>query len=71
MVAPVPRMPVRWGTDETVRADAVRPAVALDRPARDRAHLAPAHRTGGTPVTAECRRDGSIPGRAAGCRISR
>ncbi|MCY4589009.1 MAG: type II toxin-antitoxin system VapC family toxin [Alphaproteobacteria bacterium] len=31
----VPDMPVRWGADETVSADAVRLALALDRPIYD------------------------------------
>ena len=55
MIALVPRMPVRWGTDETVCADAVRLALALDRPVYDCVYLALAHRIGGTLVTADLR----------------
>ena len=35
MLAAVPDMPVRWGADEAVSADAVRIALALDRPVYD------------------------------------
>ena len=55
MIALVRRMPVRWGTDETVCADAVRLALALDRPVYDCVYLALAHRIGGTLVTADLR----------------
>ena len=35
MLAAVPDMPVRWGANEAVSADAVRIALALDRPVYD------------------------------------
>lgn len=55
MTASVPGMPVRWGDDETVSADAVRLALALDRPVYDCVYLALAHRIGATVVTADLR----------------
>ena len=48
-------MPVRWNDDETVGADAVRLALALDRPVYDCMYLALAHRIGATVVTADRR----------------
>ncbi len=48
-------MPLRWNDDETVGADAVRLALALDRPVYDCVHLALAHRMGATVVTADRR----------------
>ena len=55
MLASVPEMPVRWGADEVVCADAVRLALALDRPVYDCVYLALAHRIGATVVTADLR----------------
>ena len=55
MLASVPAMPVRWGNDELVCADAVRLALALDRPVYDCVYLALAHRIGATVVTADLR----------------
>ncbi len=46
-------MPVRWGADETVSADAVRLALALDRPIYDCVYLALAHRIGAVMLTAD------------------
>ena len=55
MLAWVPDMPVRWDADEAVGADAVRLALALDRPVYDFVYLALAHRIGGLVVTADLR----------------
>ena len=54
-MAVVPEMPVRWSADEEVGADAVRLALALDRPVYDCVHLALAHRIGARLVTADVR----------------
>jgi len=48
-------MPMRWNDDETVGADAVRLALALDHPVYDCVYLALAHRIGATVVTADSR----------------
>ena len=48
-------MPMRWNDDETVSADAVRLALALDHPVYDCMYLALAHRIGATVVTADRR----------------
>ena len=48
-------MPVRWGTDEMVSADAVRLALALDRQIYDCVYLALAHRIGAVMLTADRR----------------
>ena len=55
LMASVPEMPVRWNTDETVCGDAVRIALALDRPVYDCVYLALAHRIGAAVVTADRR----------------
>ena len=55
MLATVPDMPVRWGADETVCADAARLALALDRPVYDCVYLALAHRIGAVLLTADRR----------------
>ena len=55
LLASVPDMPVRWGADETVSADAVRLALALDRPIYDCVYLALAHRIGAVTLTADPR----------------
>lgn len=55
MMESVPGMPVRWGSDETISADAVRLALVLDRPVYDCVYLALAHRIGATVVTADLR----------------
>ncbi len=55
MLAWVPEMPVRWDADETVSADAVRLALALDHPVCDCVYLALAHRIGAVLVTADLR----------------
>ena len=46
---------MRWSADETVCADAVRLALALDRPVYDCMYLALAHRLGARMVTADLR----------------
>lgn len=53
MLTSVPGMPVRWGDDEMVCADAVRLALALDRPVYDGVYLALAHRIGAIVVIAD------------------
>ena len=55
LLADVPDMPVRWGADELVSADAVRLALALDRPIYDCVYLALAHRIGAVMLTADRR----------------
>ena len=55
MLASVPEMPVRWGDDEMVCGDAIRLALALDRPFYDCVYLALAHRIGAIVVTADLR----------------
>lgn len=55
LMAAVTEMPVRWSADETLCADAVRLALALDRPVYDCVYLALAHRVGAQVVTADMR----------------
>ena len=55
VLASVPGMPVRWGDDEVACADAVRLALALDRPVYDCVYLALAHRIGAIVLTADPR----------------
>lgn len=54
-VAWVPNLPVHWNDDETVSADAVRLALALDHPVYDCVYLALAHRIGAVMLTADLR----------------
>ena len=53
LMATVTKMPVRWNTDETFCADAIRLALALDRPVYDCVYLALAYRIGAQVVTAD------------------
>ena len=53
LTATLSEMPVRWGADEAVCADAVRLAVTLDRPVYDCVYLALAHRLDARLVTAD------------------
>ena len=55
LLADVPDMPLRWNDDETVTAEAVRLALALDHPVYACVYLALAHRIGATVVTADHR----------------
>ena len=55
LVAAVRQMPIHWNTDETFCADAIRLALALDRPVYDCVYLALAHRIGAQVVTADVR----------------
>ena len=55
MTATVPEMPVPWEADETVCVDAIRLALALERPVYDCIYLALAHRLGAALVTADLR----------------
>ena len=51
----MPEMPVLWSADETICADALRLALALEHPAYDCMYLALAHRIGATVVTEDGR----------------
>ena len=53
--ASVPSMPIHWHADETICADAVRLAIAYDRPVYDFMYLALAQRLGARVVTADQR----------------
>ena len=55
LLTALPQMPRRWSADETVCADAVRLALALDRPVYDCVYLALAHRINARLVTADAR----------------
>lgn len=55
MLASVSEMPIRWGTDESVCADAVCLALALGRSVYDCVYLALAHRIGAIVLTADLR----------------
>ena len=55
LLADVQDMPVRWGADEILSADAARLALALDHPIYDCVYLALAHRIGARVVTADRR----------------
>ncbi len=55
LLADVQDMPVRWGIDEILAANATRLALALDHPIYDCVHLALAHHIGATVVTADRR----------------
>ena len=54
-LALLPDMPLLWNDDETVCADAVRLALALDHPVYDCIYLALAHRIGAVMLTADRR----------------
>ena len=53
LASAVSEMAVYWAQDEALSADAVRLAVALDRPVYDCVYLALTHRINGTLVTAD------------------
>ena len=55
MLALTPDMPVRWGDDDAVSADAARLALALDHPVYDCVYLALAYRIGAVVITADLR----------------
>ncbi len=55
LLADLPDMPVHWGADESVAADAMRLALALDHPIYDCMYLALAHRIGAVMLTADRR----------------
>ena len=55
LMAAVSAMPLHWSSDETLCADAVRLAAALDRPVYDCVYLALAHRVDARLVTADVR----------------
>ena len=58
----IPRMNIRWDDDETICADAVRLAIALNHPVYDCVYLALAHRIGATMVTADERFVNAVAG---------
>ena len=62
LAAAIAAMNVDWAEDETLSADAVRLAVALDRPVYDCTYLALAHRIGATLVTADERFANALSG---------
>ncbi len=55
LLANVRDMPVHWGADETLSADAARLALVLDHPIYDCVYLALAHRIGAVMLTADLR----------------
>ena len=55
LMGTVAAMPVHWSADETFCADAVRLALALDRPVYDCVYLALAHRIDARLMTADAR----------------
>lgn len=55
LMAAVSEMPLHWCDDETICADAVRLAVALDRPVYDCVYLALAYNVNARMVTADVR----------------
>ena len=55
LVHAIGEMPLLWYNDEVLGGDAVRLAVALDRPVYDCVYLALAHQIGGQVVTADAR----------------
>ena len=55
LLATMSDMPVRWHADETICADAIRLAIAHDRPAYDLMYLALAQRLGARVGTADKR----------------
>ena len=55
LLATITDMPVRWYADETICADAIRLAIAHDRPVYDLMYLALAQRLGVRVVTADQR----------------
>ena len=55
LASSIPSMPIHWHADETICADAVRLAIAYDRPVYDFMYLALAQRLGARLVTADLR----------------
>ena len=55
LMAAVSEMPVQWSSDETLCADALHLALALDRPVYDCVYLALAHRVDAQLVTSDVR----------------
>ena len=62
LLATISDMPVHWHADETVCADAIRLAIALDRPVYDLMYLALAQRLGARVVTADQRLVNALAG---------
>ena len=55
LLATISDMPVRWYADETICADAIRLAIAYDRPVYDLMYVALAQRLGARVITADQR----------------
>ena len=55
LLATMSDVPVRWHADETICADAIRLAIAYDRPVYDLMYVALAQRLGASVVTADRR----------------
>ena len=55
LIATMSDMPVRWHVDETICADAIRLAIAHDRPVYDLMYIALAQRLGLRAITADQR----------------
>ena len=70
LMAAVSEMPLHWRADETICADAVRLAVALDRPVYDCVYLALAHRINARMVTADVRFANSLVNTEHGGMVS-
>ena len=64
------RVAVRWTEDEVICPDAVRLALALDRPVYDCVYLALAHRVGATLVTADLRFANALSGTEHGGSVA-
>lgn len=62
LLATISDMPVRWHADETICADAIRLAIAHDRPVYDLMYLALAQRLGVRVVTADQRLVNALAG---------
>lgn len=62
LLATVSDMPIRWHADETICADAIRLAIAHDRPVYDLMYLALAQRLGVRVVTADQRLVNALAG---------
>ena len=66
LAATLTQIGVNWTNDETICADAVRLAIALNHPIYDCTYLALAHRIGATVVTADERFANAVAGTAHG-----
>lgn len=69
LVAAVLEMAVQWADDEAICSDAVRLALALDRPVYDCVYLALAHRINATLITADARFANALAGTEHGSAV--